>query len=168
VDLKKDRQKRVCSTFLSMLRKFLVDAIGRHLDETYPLFSQLDDNHLHSAPISDGRILGELVFHMLRSLEYYLRGITEGIWEPAPYAFDEFVTSESLEQLIQEVFTKTRIRLSLISLGDQERVITTFDRPATVAEILLEMLEHSVHHRGQLTVYLRLLGVEPEKIEYII
>ncbi|MHA1637067.1 MAG: DinB family protein [Candidatus Thorarchaeota archaeon] len=30
------------------------------------------------------------------------------------------------------------------------------------------MLEHSIHHRGQLTVYLRLLGVEPENIEYII
>ena len=151
-----------------MLRKFLVNAIGRHLDETYPLFSQLGDNHLHSEPISDGRVLGELVFHMLRSLEYYMRGITEGIWEPAPYTFDEFVTSESLGQLIQDVFTKARIRLSLISLGDLSRVIELFNRPATVAEILLEMLVHSVHHRGQITVYLRLLGVEPEKIEYII
>ena len=151
-----------------MLRKFLVDAIGRHLDETYPLISQLDDNHLHSEPISDGRILGELVFHMFRSLEYYLRGIIEGIWEPAPYTFDEFVTSESLEQVMQEVFTKARTRLSLISLGDLSRVIRDFNRPATVAEILLEVLEHSIHHRGQLTVYLRVLGVKPEKIEYII
>lgn len=151
-----------------MLRKFLVDAIERHLDETLPLFSQLDDNHLHSEPISAGRILGELVFHMLRSLEYYMRGIIEGIWESAPYTFDEFVTSESLEQIVQEVFTKARTRLSLISLGDLSRVISTFNRPATVAEILLEMLEHSIHHRGQLTVYLRLLGVVPETIEYII
>lgn len=151
-----------------MLRKFLVDAIGRHLDETHPLISQLDDNHLHSEPISDGHILGELVFHMFRSLEYYLRGIIEGIWEPAPYIFDEFVTSESMEQLMQEVFTKARTRLSLIALGDLSRVIDAFNRPATVAEILLEMLEHGIHHRGQLTVYLRLLGVEPEKIEYII
>ena len=151
-----------------MLRKFLVDAIGRHLDETYPLLSQLDDTHLYSEPISDGRTLGEVVFHMLRSLEYYLRGITEGMWEPAPYVFDEFVTSESLEHLMQEIFTKTRARLSLISLSDLSRVIRDFNHPATVAELLLEMLEHSIHHRGQLTVYLRLLGVEPEKIEYII
>ncbi|MHA2026529.1 MAG: DinB family protein [Candidatus Thorarchaeota archaeon] len=30
------------------------------------------------------------------------------------------------------------------------------------------MLEHSIHHRGQLTVYFRLLGVKPEVITYII
>ncbi len=151
-----------------MRRKFLIGAIRRHLDETYPLLSQLDDTHLHSEPISDGRALGELVFHMLRSLEYYLKGITEGIWEPAPYTFDGFVSSDSLEQIMQEVFAGVRTRLSLISLGDLSRIISNFSRPATVGELLLEMLEHSVHHRGQLTVYLRLLGVEPTKIEYII
>ncbi|MFW9910776.1 MAG: DinB family protein [Candidatus Thorarchaeota archaeon] len=151
-----------------MLNKFLSKAIERHLDETYPLLMQLDDRLLYSEPVPGGRVLGEVVFHMLRSIEFYLRGIIEGKWEPAPYAFDEFVSAESFHKLVQNLFGKARTYLSLLYSSDLSRAIDSFNRPATVGEILLEMLEHSIHHRGQLTVYLRYLGVEPEKIEYII
>jgi uncharacterized damage-inducible protein DinB len=128
----------------------------------------LDDELLHSKPLDDGRPLGEIVYHMIRSIEFYLRGITEGVWEPAPYAFDSFSTADILHTQWQEVFTRAKTRTSLISLSDLTRVIKDFNRHATVGEILLEMLEHSIHHRGQITVYLRLLGAEPAKIEYII
>jgi len=151
-----------------MMRKFLVEAIERHLDETLPFISQLTDELLYSEPISDGRALGEIIFHMLRSIEYYIRGITEGVWEPASYVFDSFTTSESLLTQWQEVYTRAKTRLGLIMLSDLSRVIGSFNRHATVAELLLEMLEHSIHHRGQLTVYLRLLDAEPAKIEYIV
>ncbi|MHA2426166.1 MAG: DinB family protein [Candidatus Thorarchaeota archaeon] len=151
-----------------MLYKFLVKATERHLEETRPFITLLDDQLLHSKPLDDGRPLGEIVYHMLRSFEYYLRGITEGVWEPAPFAFDEFTTVDMLQTLWKEVYTRATTRLSLISLSDLSRVIGDFNRRATVGEILLEMLEHSIHHRGQLTVYQRLLDVEPAKIEYII
>ncbi len=151
-----------------MLDKILVNAIERHLEETSPFIFQLDDTLLHSKPISDGRALGEIIYHMLRSFVYYLRGIVEGIWEPAPYSFDEFVTHESLVSLWNEVASRVKTYLSLVTLSDLSRVIDLFNRPATVAEILHEMLEHSIHHRGQLTVYLRLLDIKPATIEYII
>ena len=163
-----DRQKSRGHLLPLMMYKFLVSAIKRHLDETLPFIAQLNDKLLHSEPISDGRALGEIVYHMIRSFEYYLRGVIEGVWEPAPYVFDEFSTVDVLETQWQEVFTRARTRLVLILQSDLSRVIGSFNRRATVAEILLEMLEHSIHHRGQLTVYLRLLGVEPPKIEYII
>jgi uncharacterized damage-inducible protein DinB len=151
-----------------MFRKFLVEAIHRHLDETLPFILQMNDDLLFSEPLSNGRPLGEIVFHMLRSIEYYVRGITEGVWEPAPYIFDSFTTSESLQKQWQEMYTRAKTRLSLILLSDLSRIITTHSRHATIAELLQEMLEHSIHHRGQLTVYLRLLDVEPTKIEYIV
>ncbi len=151
-----------------MLDKFIVDAIKRHLDETFPLISQLDDTLLHSKPLPYGRALGEIIYHMLRSFEYYLRGLVEGIWEPSPRQFDAFTTHDSLLAHWHEVRTKVRTYLSLIMLSDFTRVVNDFNRPATFGEILLEMLEHSIHHRGQLTVYLRLLDIEPAKIEYII
>lgn len=138
------------------------------MNETFPLISQLDDSLLYSKPLADGRALGEIIYHMLRSFEYYLRGLVEGVWEPSPHIFDGFVTHESLLALWQEVYTKMKVYLSLIMLSDFSRVINGFNRPATFGEILLEMLEHSIHHRGQLTVYLRLLDIEPAKIEYII
>ena len=151
-----------------MLDKFLIDAVKRHMEETFPLISQLDDSLLHSRPLPDGRAVGEIVYHMLRSFEYYLKGLVLGVWEPAPYEFDGFVTQESLLVLWKELHTKMRTYLSLIKLSDLSRVFNDFNRPATAGEILLEMLEHSIHHRGQLTVYIRLLDIEPAKIEYII
>ena len=46
--------------------------------------------------------------------------------------------------------------------------VLDFSRPATKAEILQEVLEHSLHHRGQLSVYFRLFEMNPPVIEYII
>jgi len=162
------RQKSKGLQLQIMLYRFLVKAIERHLDETQPFITMQDDRLLHSAPIDDGRPLGEIIYHMIRSFEYYLRGITEGVWESAPFVLDEFSTAESLQTHWQEVYTRAKTRISLIALSDLSREISDFNRRATVGDLLLEMLEHSIHHRGQLTVYLRLLGVEPPKIEYII
>ena len=151
-----------------MFRKFLVEAIERHFVETFPFISILDDSLLHSSPLDDGRALGEIVYHMLRSIEFYTRGITEGVWEPAPYIFDSFSTCDTLISDWRKVYTKAKTRLSLVLLSDLTRTISTHNRPATVAELLLEMLEHSIHHRAQLSVYLRLLGIKPPIIEYIV
>lgn len=163
-----DKQKSRELLDWTMFRKFLVEAIERHFKELLPFLSMLDDEMLHSEPVTDGRPLGEIVFHMLRSIEYYIRGITEGTWQPAPFFFDSFTTSDSLLTQWHEIYVRAKTRLSLILLSDLTRVISTHSRPATVAELLLEMLEHSIHHRAQLTVYLRLLGYEPPAIEYIV
>ena len=151
-----------------MLHRFLINAIERHLDEFNPFVEQMSDEILHGIPVSDGKPFGEIVYHMLRSLEFYTRGIAEGIWEPVAYKFDGFTTIDTVKSLWQGVNTRAKTRLALISLSDLSREEDEFNRPATIGEILLEMLEHDIHHRGQLTVYRRLLGMEPTKIEYII
>jgi len=162
------RQKSRGALEQDMLYRFLVKAIERHLDEFGPFIDQFDDKILHTEPLNDGKSFGEVVYHMLRSFEFYTRGITEGVWEPAPFKYDAFTDTVSFQTLWQELYTRVTTRLALISLSDLSREIGEFNRRATVGEILLEMLEHSIHHRGQLTVYLRLLGTEPAKIEYII
>ena len=162
------RQKSRGTLEQDMLYRFLVKAVERHLDEFVLFVDQFDDHLLHSEPLNDGKSIGEVVYHMFRSFEFYTRGITEGVWEPAPFKFDEFTDAVTIRTLWQELYTRVTTRLSLISLSDLSREIGEFNRRATVGEILLEMLEHSIHHRGQLTVYLRLLGAEPAKIEYII
>ncbi len=151
-----------------MLYDFLNNAVERHLIETHPLISQLDDDLIHSKPTPEVRELGEVALHLLRSIEYYLRGLSQEIWEPAPYTLDKYGTLESLSNLVEEVFERARDYMKQLSSSDVSVSISSFNRPATVGEILLEMLEHSIHHRGQLTVYFRLLGIKPEMIAYII
>jgi len=151
-----------------MMYKMLVTAVRRHLEETLPLIRQLTEVNVMSRPIGGGREIGEVVLHSVRSLEYYMKGITTSQWEALPYNLETYDSAESIIELAEKVFEKIKVYTSLVSTSDLGRKIELFNRPATVAELILEMIEHSIHHRGQITVYYRLLGVEPVPIPYII
>ncbi|MFX1415299.1 MAG: DinB family protein [Promethearchaeota archaeon] len=151
-----------------MTHDLLKKAIERHVDETRPLLKQLDDQILHSRPMDEARPLGEVILHMLRSLEFYVRGIASNQWEPLRYSLSDCGTAEAVKELAEDVFAKVVDYSNQISAEDLHRVNDSFNRPATMAEILLEMIEHSIHHRGQVTVYYRLLNIEPVRIPYIV
>ena len=146
----------------------LKDMVERHLDETLPLIQQLTEIDIMNKPVSGGREIGEVVLHLIRSLEYYTKGLVTGQWEALPYTLESHDSAEAIIELAEGVFKSVQMYLSLIPEIDLSRVIDRFNRPATVAEIIIEMIEHSIHHRGQITVYYRLLGITPNKIEYII
>jgi uncharacterized damage-inducible protein DinB len=133
-----------------------------------PIIEQLVEMDIMNAPFPDGRALGEIILHMLRSLEYYIKGVVTNQWEPLPYYLETYDSAEGIIQLAKEVFNKVRVYTNMLSVNDLGRIIKSFNRPATVEELILEMLEHSIHHRGQITVYYRLLGIKPVPIRYIV
>lgn len=151
-----------------MMYKILIDAIKRHLGETLPLIEQLTEVNIMSTPIPAGREIGEVVLHLVRSLEYYAKGITTNQWEALPYYIETYDSAELIIELAKNVFESVKVYTSLISPSDIGRSINSFNRPATVADLILEMLEHSIHHRGQITAYYRLLGISPASIPYIV
>jgi uncharacterized damage-inducible protein DinB len=151
-----------------MLYTLLRDSVRRHINETLPLIEQISEINIMSRPVPGGREIGEVVLHLLRSIEYYMKGIVTNQWEPLPYYIETYDSAEVIIQLSKEVFEKVRVYTNLLSTNDLGRIIKSFSRPATVAEILLEMLEHSIHHRGQITVYYRILGITPVTIPYIV
>ena len=151
-----------------MIYKILIEAVKRHLEETLPLIEQLTEINVLSRPIEGGREIGEVVLHLVRSLEYYTKGITTNQWEALPYSIETYDSAESIIELAKNVFESVKVYTSLISPSDIGRSINSFNRPATVADLILEMLEHSIHHRGQITAYYRLLGISPVSIPYIV
>ena len=87
--------------------------------------------------------------------------------EPLPYNMNTHSSAQEIIRLYGNVSLKATKYLDQISSTDVNDVLVGLERPATRAEILMEMLEHSIHHRGQLIVYFRLLDIEPVKISYI-
>lgn len=148
--------------------KFLIKAIDRHFEETDLILNQLTDEVIMREPVKTGRPLGEIVLHMIRSLEYYSQGLASDIWEPLNYTLEKYPTSDSILTLYKEVITRTKSHLLKISPSSLEEMYTEGNRPATRAELLLELLEHSIQHRGQLLVYYRLLRIVPKEVSYII
>jgi uncharacterized damage-inducible protein DinB len=112
--------------------------------------------------------LGEVILHSLRSIEFYLRGLTQKEWTPLPYSLEEYSSAAAIKDLCEKVFDRGRNYIEKLSHSDLSQVIDSFNRPALKAEILHEMIEHSLHHRGQITVYYRLLGIEVPRIPYIV
>lgn len=155
---------------MEMVYKFLIAAVERHFEETRLLINQLTDQDqiLLSEPVQTGRPLGEIVLHMIRSFEYYVQGLVTGHWEPLPYNLSTYSTAQKIQNLYDNVVNKVKNQLEELSPAALNDVLENFNRPATKAEVLLEMLEHSIQHRGQILVYFRLLGLEPERIPYIV
>ncbi len=151
-----------------MHHQFLSTALKRHLDETQPLIDQIVDQDLAKVPIKDGRPVGEILLHMLRSIDFYMVGLTQNEWVPLSYSLKEYNTAEAVKGLSREVFDRARECVDKLSDRDLEKSTSSFNRPAKASEILLEVIEHSIHHRGQITVYYRLLGIDVPQIPYII
>ena len=151
-----------------MTYQLLKKSVKRHLEETMPLIEQISEANIMEKPTQETRELGEIVLHMLRSIEFYMRGVATGQWDPLPYTLETYDSAEAIIQLAHEVFEKASVFNRIISWSDMNRTIDLFSRSATVSDLIMEMLEHSIHHRGQITVYYRLLGLDPQKIEYII
>lgn len=147
---------------------FLTSAIKRHLEETKLLIDQLTDQIILSEPVQTGRPLGEIILHMIRSLEFYSQGLAINHWEPLSYSMSDYGSAQDVSNLYTTVVKKTLNYLKQISPTDLNDTLENFNRSATKLEVLMEMLEHSIQHRGQLLVYFRLENLEPAKILYIV
>jgi uncharacterized damage-inducible protein DinB len=168
------------------MKDFLQKAVIRHLQETGLYLEKLHeyenislkemltqdttkpDSLLFKIPAEGARLLGEVILHMIRSLEFYATGISKNRWEALSYNLMEITTIPEILLLYENVSREIITYLEDLSSDDLKQVIDKFNRPATKAELILEMLEHSIHHRGQLSAYLRLLSISPPSISYII
>ncbi len=151
-----------------MIYGFLKEAIHRHFDETDVIIQQLTDEVILKEPVKSGRPLGEIVLHIIRSLEYYSQGLANDVWEPLIYTLEKYPTANDMIRLYADVVMRVKSYLTSISPESLNEEYTQGNRSATKAEVLLELLEHSIQHRGQLLVYYRLLGIVPKEIPYII
>jgi uncharacterized damage-inducible protein DinB len=74
----------------------------------------------------------------------------------------EATTKEAVLELLRASMEETKTMV--VDFGDAnfEKMMTRFDgKPCTKFEMLNFTVAHEMYHRGQLTVYERLLGIEP-------
>jgi uncharacterized damage-inducible protein DinB len=90
---------------------------------------------------------------------------------PYPFAtqtFENSPTAQSKDSVIYYVTTSYDFVISAIKAMDVSRYgeVVTFNLPggkrtATRLDWLMKGFEHQTHHRGQCTVYIRLMGIRP-------
>ncbi|MHA2255279.1 MAG: DinB family protein, partial [Candidatus Heimdallarchaeaceae archaeon] len=98
-----------------MNAKIFHKIIVRHFEETQSFIDKLNDEIILQKPLMDGRPLGEIILHMLRSLEFYFTGIAKDEWKPLSYNLDEYGNKKSIKELYNRVTSKAVFLLEQIS-----------------------------------------------------
>lgn len=71
-------------------------------------------------------------------------------------------SKEQLLEALSSTFGEARVYLRALGEAGIQQVVTRPDgKPGTKLACLHQALAHEAHHRGQLTVYERLMGLEP-------
>lgn len=104
--------------------------------------------------------------HMISDELQFVRAVSESLGLPKPET--EAKPKGTLREEVGRFWEIHRQTVSLVnSLRDEdlEKKVKMYGGQweATIYEVLQGILEHQVHHRGQLVVYFRILGMEPPK-----
>jgi uncharacterized damage-inducible protein DinB len=89
-------------------------------------------------------------------------GIAQALSEfPPDYPPEQYPTVAAITALLAEVHAETTRYLNALSADDLERVIITpWGARARLIELFDHIIEHEIHHRGELSLILGMLGRE--------
>lgn len=106
---------------------------------------------------------GEIVRHLAAAEIMFVTAVVEGRWH-----YPGHEGTSDLDQAVahlEATHAQQMKRLRVIRDEELFRSRPTLDGPPAKAwRLLMAMVEHEVHHRSQLAVYLTLMGIEPPQI----
>lgn len=134
---------------------FLLDSYQTEILKTVGIWAAFPDDTLDFRPAPQSRTLLEQMEHQVQSEGRWMKTMLEvdtGDPNPADRSKQAFMAKyrQDAERRLQVL----RGKPDEWWLGETQ----FFDVPRSRAWVMLRRLNHSAHHRGQLVVYLRLLG----------
>ncbi len=143
---------------------------AEHFDEVHAItckaVRQLPDSQRSFRPVPEMMTAFDLIFHMFSQEKVMLIGCRTGKVALKEFRLVEedkkaLGTIEDLARYGERLHRETSDWLRAAAPAERVKPVETFFGPSTPEKLLLSALEHIFHHRGQLYVYLRLLGIEP-------
>jgi uncharacterized damage-inducible protein DinB len=134
---------------------------------TRKLLSRIPEDKLHWKPHDKSMTLGRLACHVAELPQWVKIILEQDAFNMVPGAFNRLKASTN-EELLQQFDERIQEAADILSATDDERFLTKWSfakNGVTVRELPRKIavrqmvMNHIVHHRAQLTVYLRLLNV---------
>jgi uncharacterized damage-inducible protein DinB len=127
---------------------------------------QLTDDQLDFVPRQGLRSLGTVARHIAEAEEGWFRHVVTGELATWPEFKDEqSPTVASIKELLTTIHEHTESYLSTIQLAEIERIIhTPWNEDIPLRWIVWHVLEHEIHHRGEIFLMLGLMGMEAPDI----
>ncbi|TKH01582.1 hypothetical protein FC682_22920 [Peribacillus simplex] len=128
---------------------------------TQNVLDSLTDDSLEQLVYPEGRTLGRIAWHFTTNIPDYLAHFGLKI--------DRIESSENVPSSAQEIaITFKNVSSHAAKIIEQqwtdaslELIQEAFGRQETNASILMGLIKHIVHHRGQVTVLMRQAGIKP-------
>ena len=131
------------------------------------LFQALDmltDVQLAFTPHEGLWSLGQVACHIAGAEEGWFRYVvTHEIsgWEEADFQASAYPTVMAVKNLLNEVHARTQAFLEQVPFSEVDRLIELPWGPKIpLSEVIWHVLEHEIHHRGEVYLMLGLLGME--------
>jgi uncharacterized damage-inducible protein DinB len=135
------------------------EQIRRDLLATMDKFS---DEELSFSPFEGAWPVGQTLLHIADCEDNWLHGVVRGEIKPwIFYDFSEYPTREDILEVLNRAWDRTTAFLDSINESnlDEEYRIPS-GHPFSLRWIIWHVLEHEIHHRGELSLILGLLGRE--------
>ncbi|WP_400262436.1 DinB family protein [Sphingobacterium sp. SG20118] len=148
------------------IKKSILIELERETHNTGRILERITDEHLDWRPHEKSRSLGELAAHIVELHNWVSKALSNDVfdfntdYQPLKInAIEELkgilakgliANQEMIEQLPEEYWLKEWV----LKAGDYEMA-----RMPKVGAVRYIITNHLIHHRGQLTVYLRLLNI---------
>jgi uncharacterized damage-inducible protein DinB len=136
----------------------------RYRGVTIQHLDMLSDDEMIWRPQPELFTCGQHLIHILQTEQYYFYGLFKGDWDPTRLHFPS--TFPSKPEMRNE-FNATRVRtMEAFDTLTESTLDDIMAVPTVTVELPLRwwlwfILEHEIHHKAQLALYLRQLGKVP-------
>ena len=148
-----------------LLNEIYIPQIRNEQKSTSRVIEAVPDNQLEYAPHPTSMTAWKLATHLASSEIFFMSGTASGVFNRADAAIPDSVkTPADLAKWYDESHAKALAKLAAMKPEDMVKVVNfaIFNLPAIAYTGL--MINHSAHHRGQLSAYLRPMGAKVPRI----
>ena len=132
--------------------------------DTLATVDKFRDDELHFAPSEGSWPAGQIMLHIADAEEGWLRCVVKRELQDWPqYPLEQYPTVEEIKAVLSRIHAQTTSYLATLDIDDLQRpILSRWQEGQTIplGWIIWHVLEHEIHHRGELSLILGLLGRE--------
>ena len=130
--------------------------------DTLAVLDKFTDEELNISAYDGGMSVGGLALHIADAEEGWFRLIAtreRDEW-PSDFILENYPSKADIKSLLIKVHAKTTAYLETLTIDDLDTVIDSLWGQFSLRFIIWHVLEHEIHHRGELSLILGILGRE--------
>jgi len=129
---------------------------------TLDVFEKFDQVELSFSPYDGSWSVGQIALHIANAEEGWFGTIARKVYThwPSNHTLENYPLKEDIKSLLVETHARTMAYLDKLTLDDLKQVVDSEWGRFSVRFIIWHVMEHEIHHRGELSLILGTFGRE--------